>query len=154
MKIRTFLRRASGVAAVTALTAQAACFGPIEPLVPLFWMGVFQPVAGAPSFVGGTVEMVANPQTSSVGVFLEGEPGEDYDVSWHVRNGPCSGTGQRVAPPATFPAVTISGDGTGIGIANINRRLEVGTYSAEVFSGADGSGDRLACANLTQTQGS
>jgi hypothetical protein len=150
MKVRGFRRLASGAVLSAVLLLPSGCLS-TEPLFALFWIGTFQPEPGAPVWVAGTLEMVANPSHTEVGVFLESVPGFTTEVSWHVRNGPCSGSGEPIAPTQTFPAVTLSEDGSGVGIASIRRRVGSGTYAGEIFSGPGGTGERLACADLTQS---
>jgi hypothetical protein len=150
MKLREFRQRASVLAVFAAALGSAGCDVGTDPLFPIFWTGVFQPQAGAPFFVGGTTEMVANVNDTQVGIFLEAAPGEAVTVSWHVRNGTCSGVGAPVVVATAFPPVQISASGSGTGIGIIRRRLPAGNYAAEVFAGADATGAVLACANLTE----
>jgi hypothetical protein len=151
MKLRGFRRQASVLAAAAAALLSAGCDFGTDPLFPIFWTGVFHPESGAAIHVAGTTEMVANPSDTSVGVFLDTSPGEELTLSWHIRNGTCDGGGVRVAALTAFPPVQVSEAGSGIAIAQIRRRLPSGNYAAEVFSGAEASGGRLACADLRES---
>jgi hypothetical protein len=151
MKVRRFRRLANAFTLAAAAVAGTGCQVNTEPVFAIFWTGVFRPVAGAPVFVGGTTEMVANPGSTSVGVFINSDPGEERVFSWHVRNGTCTGSGVRVAGHAAFPEIRVSAGGSGTSIGDIRRRLPAGEYAVEVFSGAETAGDRLACADLTES---
>jgi hypothetical protein len=145
-------RQATAACGGAALLAVAGCISVTEPPMTLFWTGAVEADAAAPFWISGTAEMVANPADSSVGLFLDADPEETVVVFWLVRNGPCSGSGERIAPEAAFPPITLAGS-RGVGIASIRRRIPAGTYAAEVYGQADVAGDRLACAELRERAG-
>jgi hypothetical protein len=89
--------------------------------------------------------MVAGETHTDAAVGLAGNPGAV--LVWAVRNGACSGSGNPLAPLTVFPPIAVSVDGIGEAVARINRRVEHGTYSVEVFAGS-AAGERLACADL------
>jgi hypothetical protein len=150
MKVSISRLRASGIrAGVTALLG-SACISVTEPPVPLFWTGTVEADAAAPFWISGTAEMVANPGDTSVGLFLDADPAEEVRVEWEVRTGPCTGSGERIAPAAVFPAITLREGTRGTGLATIRRRVPAGTYAVEVYAQVDSGRDRLACADLTE----
>jgi hypothetical protein len=151
MKVRRFRRLASAMALSAAVLAPASCQIGTEPLFAIFWLGTFSADPTAPVLIGGTAEMVANPGDTAAGIFLDAAVTDDVIVGWHIRNGACSASGERVAGPDAFPAITITASGSGTGFATIRRRLPRGTYAAEVFDGPAATGVRLACADLIES---
>jgi hypothetical protein len=121
------------------------CLAIAEPREPLLWEGTFAADAAATRTVTGMAYMAAMEQHTDAAVGVVADP--ELQLAWVVRNGLCSGTGNAVAPVAVFPSVMTSLDGVGESEARINRRLDQGTYSVEVFEGSL-AGERLACADM------
>lgn len=147
MKVQR-IRRLASVAMLAGLGGLVGgCQDAAGPTRPIFWEGTFSPDPSAWLIVTGRAEMVANPGDTSAGVFLEAPVDGETVMYWHVRNGPCSGSGERVAPADAFPSVTIDLTGEGMAFSSVRRRLPAGTYAAEIFAEPEG-GVRLACAEL------
>jgi hypothetical protein len=121
------------------------CLSISEPRDPLLWEGPFVPVPDASQSVSGMAYMAAGETHTDAAVGLTGDPGAA--LVWVVRNGACSASGNPLAPLTVFPPIAVSVDGVGEAVARINRRVEHGTYSVEVFAGSI-AGERLACADL------
>jgi hypothetical protein len=125
-----------------------ACSGISEPLEIFTAESALQPADGAVDPVTGTVAMVIRERQTQIGIGVRG--GSDgTQFGWSVRNGSCSGSGDRVGPASAFPAIVIGEDGDGDAETVIFRRLPVdGVYAAEVFDGAAATGTVRACADL------
>jgi hypothetical protein len=121
------------------------CLSIGEPREPLLWEGTFVPGAGATRTITGMAFMAAMEQHTDAAIGIVADP--EVQLAWVIRNGSCSGTGSPVGPVAVFPSVVTSLDGVGESEARINRRLDQGTYSAEIFEGSL-AGERLACADM------
>jgi hypothetical protein len=121
------------------------CLSIGEPREPLLWEGPFAPTAGATRTITGSAFMAAMEQRTDAAIGVIGDPG--VQLAWIIRNGACSGTGNAVAPATVFPNLVTTLDGVGESEARINRRIEQGTYSVEVFADSQ-AGERLACADL------
>jgi hypothetical protein len=128
-----------------AVLVLGGCLSIAEPRQPLLWEGPFAAVPGATLTVTGMAYMAAMEQHTDAAIGVVGDP--DIQLAWSIRNGPCSGSGNLIAPAGVFPSLVISVDGMGEAESRINRRVEQGTYSVEVFAG-DLGGERLACADL------
>jgi hypothetical protein len=121
------------------------CLSIAEPREPLLWEGTFVADAAATQTITGMAYMAAMEQHTDAAIGVVADP--EVQLAWVVRSGLCSGTGNAVAPVAVFPSVVTSLDGVGESQARINRRLDQGTYSVEIFEGSL-AGERLACADL------
>jgi hypothetical protein len=140
------LRRAVPAALAAALVGVGGCL-PTEYRGPVFWEGSLVSPASSPMIVTGQVFMVANVAESEIGITLDLD-WPDMVFSWHVRNGVCSGSGQRLAPLPEFGAFSSTDEGPHAR-AVLRRRVAVdATYSAELFEGPNTTGQLLACADL------
>jgi hypothetical protein len=122
-----------------------ACLAIAEPRPPLLWEGPFESTPGATLTVTGMAYMAAMEQHTDAAIGIVSDP--DIQLAWSIRNGPCTGSGNLIAPAGVFPLLVTSVDGVGEADSRINRRVEQGTYSVEVFAG-DLVAERLACADL------
>lgn len=149
MKVRRIRQSASVLCSGAVACVMAACLSVTEPPQVLFWEGTFVAVPPDEAGITGSAVMVSNPHNTEAGVFLSGLSGTT--LSWLIRTGTCEGSGERVAGQAAFPPVLLPTIGEGTGIAVLNFRIEAGTYSIDLFAGANAEGAAIACADLIRT---
>jgi hypothetical protein len=135
----------SAVLLAGAALMLGGCLSIAEPRQPLLWEGPFESAPGATLTVSGMAYMAAMEQHTDAAIGVISDP--DIQLAWSIRNGPCTGSGNLIAPAGVFPLVVTSVDGDGEAESRINRRVEQGTYSVEIFAGHLGA-ERLACADL------
>jgi hypothetical protein len=143
------MRRALGhLLVLGSATLAAACSGITEPPPVVQAESALQPADDAADPITGRVAMVIGERRTQIGIGIEGVL-EGSRFGWRVRNGACTGTGDRIAPVSDFPPIEIDEDGTGASETIIFRRIATGTtYAAEVLSEPDGTGSVLACGEL------
>jgi hypothetical protein len=129
-----------------------ACSNIAEPPGTFTAEAALQPADGVADPVTGNVAMVIGARQTQIGVSVRGGA-DGTRLGWAVRNGSCSGTGQRVGPASAFPAIEIEEDGEGEAQTVIFRRIDVDDrYAAEVFDQPDGTGTVQACADLVPAE--
>jgi hypothetical protein len=148
MKVRIIRPLTSAPRMVLLAGLVAACSSPVETNEPLFWEGTFEQPLDATVLLSGQASMVANPFDTHVGVVVDADA--ELQLSWLVRNGACSGSGERIAPQTTFPPLTESSASRLSATAVINRRISGSSYAVEIFVGPDGTGELVACADLVR----
>jgi hypothetical protein len=141
-------RAARLVSALASCALAAACSGIEEPAPIVQLQGDLQPVAGAADPITGQVAMVIGERQTQIGIGIAGAL-EGTSLGWRVRNGSCTGSGDRIGPANGFPPIEIEEDGTGATETILFRRIATSAaYAAEVVSEPDGTGSVLACAEL------
>lgn len=126
------------------------CLSATEPPETLFWEGTFIAEANGPASLNGSAAMVALRSHSQLGVGIQGAP-PSIEYGWVLRNGTCATPGNAVAPASAFPALDVNSNGDVDLEVAIERRLTGTDYAVQVIENADGSGEVLACADLTRT---
>ena len=143
--------RAAATLAATGIPLMVAgCLSTTEVPDTLFWEGSFLLEANGPAGMTGDAAMVALAAQTRVGVGLAGAPA-DASYGWLLRRGRCSAPGTAEAPASVFPALDPGSQGGIEAEAVIQRRLTGTEYAVQVVENADGTGDVLACADLTRT---
>jgi hypothetical protein len=129
----------------------AGCYGSTEPPEIVTLEATLEPADGVVDPVTGSVAMVIGTSQTQIGIGIEGGTiGER--LGWAVRNGTCSGSGERVGPVTAFPPIEVGTTGAGESETVLFRRIAIsGPYAAEVFANEDATGDVMACADLVRS---
>jgi hypothetical protein len=143
-------RLAITVTAMGTSLIAAGCLSTTEVPDPLFWEGTFIVEANGPADLTGEAALVALAVQTQLGVGLAGAPA-DATYGWLLRRGRCSSPGPPEAPASAFPPLSPTSLGNIEAEVVIQRRLTGTEYAVQVMENADGTGDVLACADLTRT---
>lgn len=138
------------VAAALAVPLLAGCISPAAPPEALLWEGQVLVEAAGPPDMAGSAAMVALTTQTQAGVSLDGAPA-DAVFGWVVRAGTCAAPQASVSVASAFPALGVTGEGTGEAETVIQRRLTGMEYAVQVVENGDGSGAVLACADLVRS---
>lgn len=141
---------AASAAAIGISLVAAGCLSTTEVPDTLIWEGIFLLEANGPAGMTGDAAMVALAQQTQIGVGLAGAPPE-ATYGWQLRRGRCSAPGTIEVAASVFPALNLSTQGAVEAEAVIQRRLTGTEYAVQVVENTDGTGDVLACADLTRT---
>lgn len=126
-----------------------SCFSATEPVEVLMWDAELIASDGIVDGLSGTLAMVISGDRTQIGVGVRLAPAGSA-LGWALREGTCTGVGDRVGPVSAFPAIAIDGSGDGAAETILFRRIPTaGPYVGVIYQNDDGTGVVLACGDLT-----
>lgn len=129
----------------------AACISASEPVEVVKWQAALV-ASGATLPFTGSVAMVIGQLQTDMGVSVQDAPPE-ATLGWAIVEGTCGSPGARVGPSSAYPAIAVSGGGSGSSDTVLHRRIATsGPYAGIVYEGEDGTGAALACADLERRE--
>lgn len=129
----------------------------VEPVPVILWEGSLDPVPGAVIEVNGDIAMVANQQSTQMGIGIRTQT-PDQVLTWEVREGSCADPGIGLIEAGLYPVLETDDVGEAEAEIQIARRITTTrSYHVQVrwMDGVEtnlGSGtDVLSCGNFQRT---